>query len=217
MVVQLNDGALSEMMKKQALEEVAQKIDVYFIEKNITITKFRTARTLPSGDIAIQTTKKEETETLRGKDSWTRILESKAKLARKRYRIVSLEILISKIDLEKAKETKKEIITQNTSETKGKNAHYAMMLTNCRTNDVSIRKKEYFRIEAAKQNTTRLRGFMSKATPLRRGNSKDMGPSSRPQQRSQSVNVSFQAQNPKPSASTIGKRGKSSSNCKRLR
>ncbi len=38
-----------------------------------------------------------------------------------------------------------------------------------------------------------------------------MRPSPRPQQRSQSVNASPQAQNPKPSASAICKRGRSSS------
>ena len=164
--------------------------------------------------ITIQITNDEEAERLRGKDSWTRVLESKAKLARKRYGIVSLGILITKIDLEKAEETKKEIITQNNPETKGKNARYVMLLTNCGTNDVSIGKKEYFRIEAAKQNTTPLREVMSKATSLRRENSKDMRPSSRPQQRSQSVNVSPQSQNSKPSASTMGKRGRSSNNCR---
>ncbi len=56
-------------MKKQALEEVAQKIDAYFIENNITITKLREARTLQSRDIAIQITNDEEAERLRGKDS----------------------------------------------------------------------------------------------------------------------------------------------------
>ena len=52
-------------------------------------------------------TNKEEAEKLRGENSWTKVMGSKAKLARKQYEIVALGILIAKIDLEKAKETKK--------------------------------------------------------------------------------------------------------------
>ena len=55
-VVKLNDSASAEIMKKQAPEEVAHRIDAYLVENNITTTKLRAARTLPSGDIAIQTT-----------------------------------------------------------------------------------------------------------------------------------------------------------------
>lgn len=66
-------------MKKQAPEEVAHRIDAYLAENNITATKFRAARTLPSADIAIQTTNQEEAEKLRGEDSWIRVLESKAR------------------------------------------------------------------------------------------------------------------------------------------
>lgn len=43
------------------------------------------------------------------------MLENKAKLAWKRYGIVTLGILIAKIDVKKAKETKEKIIMQNTS------------------------------------------------------------------------------------------------------
>ncbi len=55
-------------MKKQAPEEVAHRIDTYLAENNITATKLRAARTLPSGDIDIQTTNEEEAEKLRGED-----------------------------------------------------------------------------------------------------------------------------------------------------
>ncbi len=55
------------------------------------------------------------------------------------------------------------------------------------------RKKEYFKIETAKQNTLRLHEVRSKVTPLRRENSRDKRPPPRPQQRSQSVNPSPQA------------------------
>ena len=114
-VVKLNNSASAEIIKKQAPEEVLHRIDVYPIENNVTSIKLCTARTLPSGDITIQTTNKEKAVKLRGKDGWTKVLGSKAKLARKRYRIVVLGILIAKIDLEKAKETKEKIITQNSS------------------------------------------------------------------------------------------------------
>ncbi len=108
-VVKRNDISSSEMIKKQAPEEVGYRIDAYVMENNVTITKLCTAWTLPSGDIAIQTTNEKEVEKLRKEDGWTRILRSNAKLARKRYGIVVLGILISKIDLEKAKETKKKL------------------------------------------------------------------------------------------------------------
>lgn len=69
-------------MKKQALEKVAYRIEAYLIENNIITAKLCMAQTLLSGDIAIQTTTKEEAKKLRGKDSWTKVLRSKVKLAR---------------------------------------------------------------------------------------------------------------------------------------
>ncbi len=68
-VVKLNNNALAEEMKKQAPKEVADRIDVYLIENNITITKLRVAQTLPSRNIVIQTTNEEEVEKLRGEDN----------------------------------------------------------------------------------------------------------------------------------------------------
>lgn len=70
-VVKLNNNASVEGMRKQAPEEVAHMIDVYLIENNITATKLCAARTLPSGDVVIQTTNVEEAESLRGEDGWT--------------------------------------------------------------------------------------------------------------------------------------------------
>ncbi len=297
-------------MKKQALKEVARRIDAYLIENNITTTKLRAAQTLPSGDIAIQTTNEEEAEKLRGEDGWTSVLGSKAKLARKRYAIVALGIPIAKIDLEKVEETKEKIVAQNASICAGMKIESIFCLSalkkdrrtsslvvevddakmanilieerlvldhtlhgcmrynpayrieqcfNCyeyghvsvhcqkntkcraclgphRTSEYSrdrvqkcllcngahtswdkqyeYRKKEYLRIEAAKQNTLRLHEVRSKTNPLRKESSGDMRPPSRPQQRSQSVSASPQAQASQPSASTAGKRGRSSSNGK---
>ena len=307
-VVKLNDNASAEEMKKQAPREVAHRIDAYLIENNITTVKLRAARTLPSGDIAIQTTNEEEAEKLRGEDGWTKVLGSKAKLARKRYGIVALGIPIAKIDLEKVEEVKEKIAAQNASMCAGMkiesifwlsalkkdrrtsslvievdNAKMANMLIEeglvldhtlhgcmrynpaCRIKQcfncyeyghVSVhcqkstkcgacsgphrtsecprdkaqkcplcngahtswdkrcehRKKEYLRIEAAKQNTPRLHEVRSKTNPLRKESSGDMRPPPRPQQRSQSVNASPQAQTSQPSASAVGKRGRSSSN-----
>ena len=114
-VVKLNDNASVEEMKKQAPKEVAQRIDAYLIENNITTIRLRAARTLPSGDVAIQTTTEEEAEKLRGEDGWTKVLGSKAKLARKKYGIVAMGIPTAKIDLEKMEETKEKIVTQNAS------------------------------------------------------------------------------------------------------
>ncbi len=65
LVVKLNNNASAEQMKKQAPEELANRIDAYLMENNITPTKLRAARTLPSGDIAIQTTNIEEVKKLR--------------------------------------------------------------------------------------------------------------------------------------------------------
>ena len=114
-VVKLNDNASAEEMKKQAPKEVAQRIDAYLIENNITTTRLRAARTLPSGDVAIQATTEEEAEKLRGEDGWNKVLGSKAKLARKNYGIVAMGISAAKIDQEKMEETKEKIVTQNAS------------------------------------------------------------------------------------------------------
>ena len=67
-VVKLNNNVSAEEMKKQAPKKVAHRIDAYLIENNIITTKLHAARTLPSGDIAIQTTNKKEAEKLREED-----------------------------------------------------------------------------------------------------------------------------------------------------
>ena len=74
------------------------------------------------------------------------------------------------------------------------------------------RKKEYLRIEAAKQNTPRLHETSSKPTLQRRESPGEMRPPPRPQQRSQLVNTSLPTQTPKPSAPAAAKRGRSSNN-----
>ena len=114
-VVKLNDSASAEEMRKQAPEEVAHRIDAYLMENNITTTKLRAARTLPSGDVAIQTTSIDEAEKLREEDGWTKVLGSKAKLTRKRYGVVALGIPVAKMDFEKMEETKEKLVTQNAS------------------------------------------------------------------------------------------------------
>ncbi len=114
-VVKLNDDASAEKMKKQAPEEVAYRIDAYLVENNITAPKLRVAQTVPSGDIAIQTTNDEKAENLRMEDGWTKVLGSKAKLTRKQYGIGALGIPIAKTDMEKPKEKKEKIVTQNAS------------------------------------------------------------------------------------------------------
>ncbi len=74
------------------------------------------------------------------------------------------------------------------------------------------RKKEYLRIEAAKQNTRRLHETSSKPTLERRESLREMRPPPRPQQRSQSVNTSSPTQTPRPSTPSASKRKRSSSN-----
>ncbi len=96
-------------------EEVTHRIDAYLLKNNIKAIKLRAAQTLPSGDIAIQTTNEELAEKLRRKNDWTKILGSKAKLAWKRYGIFALGIPIAKIDMEKPEETKEKIIMRNAS------------------------------------------------------------------------------------------------------
>ena len=68
-VVKLHDATSAEEMKKQAPEEVAHRIDAYLAENNIMATKLHAAQTLPSGDIAIQTTNEEEAENLGDEDN----------------------------------------------------------------------------------------------------------------------------------------------------
>ncbi len=115
MLVKLNNAASSGKMKKQAPKNVAHRIDAYLVQNNITVTKLRAEQTLPYGDIAIQTTNEEVAKKLRGEEGWTKMLGSKAKLARKQYGIVALGIPIEKIEIEKPEETKEKIITQNAS------------------------------------------------------------------------------------------------------
>lgn len=67
--VKLNNIVLAELIKKQAQEKVAHKIDAYLIKNNITAIKFCIAQTLISEDIVIQTTNKKKAEKLRRKDS----------------------------------------------------------------------------------------------------------------------------------------------------
>ena len=130
-VVKINDSASVEEIKKQTPDDLAPRIDVYLAENDITATKRRAAQTIPSGDIVIQRTneeeakklreeeaeklKEEEAEKLKEEDGWTKVLGSKAKLARKRYGIVALGIPIVKIDIEKPEETKEKIVMQNAS------------------------------------------------------------------------------------------------------
>ncbi len=63
----------------------------------------------------MQRTNEEEAENLKEEDGLTKVLGSKAKLARKRYGIVALGIPIVKIDIEKLEETKEKIVMQNAS------------------------------------------------------------------------------------------------------
>lgn len=79
-IVKLNNNALAEEIKKQALKKVIYRINVHLIENNITITKLRPAQILPSRDITIQTTNEKEAEKLRKENGWTKMLGNKAKL-----------------------------------------------------------------------------------------------------------------------------------------
>lgn len=47
---------------------------------------------------------------LRERDSWTKVLGSKAKLIQKRYGVVALGIPMAKIDFEKMEEIKEQIV-----------------------------------------------------------------------------------------------------------
>ena len=67
--VKLNDNGSVEEMKKQAPRQVAYRIDAYLIENNITTVKLHTAQNLPSRDIVIQITNKEDAEKLRAEDA----------------------------------------------------------------------------------------------------------------------------------------------------
>lgn len=94
-------------MNKQVSKKVAHRIEAYFVKNNITSIKLRMAQTLPSTNIVMEPRSEEETEMLRGEDGQMKVLESKAELAQKQYRIIAMGIPIPKIDLEKTKMTKK--------------------------------------------------------------------------------------------------------------
>ncbi len=111
--VKLNNTASSEEMKNKSPEKVANRIDAHLVENDITAIKLYAAQSLPNRDIEIQTTNEKEAKKLKREDGCTRVLGSKAKGARKRYGIVVLGIPIAKIDIEKPKEIKEEIVTQN--------------------------------------------------------------------------------------------------------
>lgn len=74
---------LLENMRKQDLEKIIYRIDTYFIENNITITKLYAMRILLSRNDVIQTTNIKKVKKLKKKNSWTKILRSKAKLIQK--------------------------------------------------------------------------------------------------------------------------------------
>lgn len=52
---------------------------------------------------------------MKKENSWIKVLGNKRELALKQYEIIALGIFIAKIDLKKAEETKKKIVTQNAS------------------------------------------------------------------------------------------------------
>lgn len=78
--MKLNNIASAEEIRKQALEKVAHRIDVYLMENSITTIKFYTTWTLPNRDVTIQITSIEKAKNLREEDDWTKVLRSKAKL-----------------------------------------------------------------------------------------------------------------------------------------
>lgn len=113
--MKLNNNVSAEEIRKQASKEVVHRIDVYLIKNNITTIKLRAVRTLPSGNIVIQTSSIEKAKKLREKDGWTKFQRSKAKLTQKQYRVVAFGISVAKMNFEKRKETKKKLVTQNAS------------------------------------------------------------------------------------------------------
>lgn len=78
--VKPKNNAFAKKMRKQAPEKITYKIHAYFIENNITITKFCIMRILSSGDVAIQIISIEKVEKLREKNGWTKVLANKIKL-----------------------------------------------------------------------------------------------------------------------------------------
>lgn len=113
--MKLNNNVFAEEIRKQASEEVVHRIDIYLIKNNITTIKFCAAWTLPSRNIAIQTSSIEKAEMLREKDGWTKFQRSKAKLKRKQYKVVAFGIPVAKMNFEKMKKTKKKLVTQKAS------------------------------------------------------------------------------------------------------
>lgn len=95
------------------MKEVAQRINACLIKNNITTTGLRVAQTLAIENVAIETTIKEEVEKLRGEDRWIIVLGSKAKLVRKKYGVIAIEISTIKIDFKKIRETNKRFVIQN--------------------------------------------------------------------------------------------------------
>ena len=118
--------------------------------------------------------------------------------------MVTSQFIARKVHIAEPAQTPTEL--GSAPEIKGKSAHTSW------DKRCEHRKKECVRIEAAKQSTPRLHETNSKTFSQRRESSKDMRLPPRPQQRSQSLNASPQAQTPKPQITTSGKGGGSSNN-----
>lgn len=82
-VIKLNNNTFIEEIKKQVLEKVIHRIDIYFIENNISNTQLCRTCIFLSKNIAIQMTNIEKAEKLRDKNGQIKVLRSKIKLSEK--------------------------------------------------------------------------------------------------------------------------------------
>ncbi|KAL2045592.1 hypothetical protein N7G274_002020 [Stereocaulon virgatum] len=81
----MNDKEASKANAAKEPRVLAEKVNQYIRNNEISTKDIRAARTLPSGDIAITTATEEEATKLREQDGWMSILSEKAKAVAQMY------------------------------------------------------------------------------------------------------------------------------------
>lgn len=119
MVGNLNDNDLVDKIRTEGIEEIANKINGYFIESKITTTESCTVCIISSRDVNIKSSIEEDAEEPKVDDNFIIALRSKTKLSRKRYRFIAFKFLKAKIELREIEDMKKMLMTQNSSNYKG--------------------------------------------------------------------------------------------------
>ncbi|KAL2047272.1 hypothetical protein N7G274_001291 [Stereocaulon virgatum] len=87
-IVRMNDKEASKANAAKEPRVLAEKVNQYTRNNEISTKDIRAARTLPSGDIAITTATEEEATKLREQDGWMSVLSEKAKAVAQMYGVL---------------------------------------------------------------------------------------------------------------------------------